>query len=197
MEGLTGEFGLRLLASEIAPGAEPELIASPVKAVPDDLALPPQPQRQRSAPTEFLWWCSKLGPIQTLRDAPPSDDPGDHVAELLNREATDAWHDLIDLTRTPVIRYRRSMWHDNCRRRMQPGVLQGMAAPVSEQAGVNRLHARISRWMKRHGERLDPFDHCAEVPVERPSNTSRFLVWAWPEALSWVQAGGEVWPWTG
>jgi hypothetical protein len=36
MEGLTGEFGLRLLASDIAPGGEPELIASPVKAVPDD-----------------------------------------------------------------------------------------------------------------------------------------------------------------
>ena len=198
VEGVTREFGLIFLASALAPAGKPKMIASPAEAVPGDLALPAQPHQQPSAPIEFFWWCSEIGPIKTLGDAPPSDNPRDRVAELLNREATDDWRDLIDLKRTPVIRYSRSGWHDDRRTRMRPGALRAMAMPVREQPDVlDQLHARIVRWMQNEGERLDPFDHCSDVPIERPSNTSQFSVWAWPEALAWVRGGGEIWPWTG
>lgn len=198
VEKLTGEFSLTLLASDLAPGGKPNIVASPLDALPDDLALPVRPGKEPSAPAIFLFWCSGIGPIQMRDDSAPSDDPVDRVADLLTREATDDWRDLIDLSRTPVIRFHRSAWHDDDRTRMKPALLQAMPVPVKKHpVQVSSLHAAIEKWMKTRGERLDPFDYCTELPIEPPRSRSRFGVWAWPQACGWVREGGEIWPWTG
>ena len=48
--------------------------------------------------------------------------------------------------------------------------------------------------MKNHGERLNPFEYCPDIPVEQPRNLTAFWVWAWPEAQAWVRAVGRIWP---
>ena len=45
------------------------------------------------------------------------------------------------------------------------------------------------------GEQLNPFEHCTKAAQPAPKNLNPFWVWARPEALRWVEAGGEVWPW--
>jgi hypothetical protein len=198
VDGLVSEFGLTLLAHDAAPGGKGQLVSASLATLPSDLALPARPGQMPSAPTTLLFWHSGIGPIRTLGDAPPSSDPRDRVADLIVRESAQDWADLIDLARTPVIRFARSHWHDDAQTRLQPGLLGGMAVKAKEQpAEVRRLHARVVRWMKKRGERLNPFEHCTNLPREQPLNLSGFWVWAWPEAQSWVRAGGQVWPWTG
>jgi hypothetical protein len=144
-----------------------------------------------------VFWSPELGAVRTLRDAPSSDDARDRVASLLAREATSAWRDLIDLKRTPVIRFARSRWHDEDRTELQPGLLQTMALPLKQQPiALTRRRSRIDRWMKQQGVAINPFDHARELPVEQPKNVKPFTAWAWPEAEAWIRDGGCVWPWT-
>jgi hypothetical protein len=103
--------------------------------------------------------------------------------------------DLVDLARRPVVRFQRSNWNRNgC---LNPGQLQGMAVRVKEHPPELLAKLRsVERWLKKRGERLNPFEHCSQSPIAAPSNLNVFWVWAQPAALTWVQQGGEVWPWS-
>jgi hypothetical protein len=103
--------GLQLLLSDLLEEGSPRVAADPLRALVPDL-----PSRKRAleavksgAPAsdparhqvrEYLLWARSLGPIRTLADAPAPRDAVDRVAFQLNREATEQWRDLIDLTRT-------------------------------------------------------------------------------------------------
>lgn len=114
----------------------------------------------------------------------------------LNKDMTARWSELIDFNRTPAIRFTRSRWHKSGS--LCPGLLSGQARPIKEQPKeLVSLLRKIERWMKRAGERLNPFEHChVEIPLKKPPrNLNMFWVWARPTALDWVRTGGSVWPW--
>lgn len=117
-----------------------------------------------------------LGPIRTLADAPMARDAVGRVALHLNREATQQWRDLIDLTRTPVI---------GCANRLAPqrglplaGGLTTMQVRVRDlPREVPSLHSRVERYLKRHSPRLDPFETCQACGgPRRDPNRSRGCV---------------------
>ena len=161
----------------------------------DGESLPGPPKRSQEQYVDMVFWASELGPLRRLGDAPQPTDPVDSVWFTLNRERNPSnWQNLVDSGRTPLIRFRRSNWNLNgC---LNPGLLQGMSLPIKDQPpNLMALRRKAERWLKSEGERLNPFEHCTKVTQPAPKNLNPFWVWARPEALRWVEAGGEVWPW--
>jgi hypothetical protein len=187
---MCGDLDLALLLSDLTDRGVPRIATEPLAAVPDHLPSSP------SDPRTFIFWCHWLGPVRTLADASESVDPADRVAGLLTREAAgDRYGDVVDLQRTPVIRWHRTSFQSE--RRLKPGLLQVMPLYVRDTpSDVLKLHRQVDRWMKKHGERLNPFDHCRDLPIPQPRNLNPFWVWVHRHAMDWVSGGGEIWPWT-
>jgi hypothetical protein len=202
---LCQEEGLRLLLSDPFEEGSSRVPADPLRALAPDL-----PSRKRllaavtprvgsTDPTyrevwEYLLWARSLGPIRTLADAPAPREAVDRVALRLNREATEHWLDLIDLTRTPVIGLRRTGWHhrEDC---LIAGGLTTMRVRVRDlPREVASLHSRVERYVKRHSQRLDPFETCRVYPGPRldPRQTRGWWMWAMPQAQAWLAAGGQA-----
>ena len=197
--------GLKLLVDRLDEEGRPSIARDPVAMVPPEL---PSARRLMAAVTpgvgvtdpnyrdvwKFTFWAEHLGPIRTLGDAPPPQDAVDRVGLQLNRERTNRWRDLIDPTRTPLIGLRRTSWHvsEDC---LIAGALTTMAVRTRElPPDVRRLYSSIERHLKRHGERLDPFETCAVYPGPRrdPNRSRGWWMWALPHALAWIEAGGQA-----
>jgi hypothetical protein len=199
------EEGLQLLLSDLLQEGSPQVAADPLRALVPDLpsmkrllaavksrAAASDPARHQV--WEYLLWARSLGPIRTLADAPAARDAVDQVALQLNREATEQWRDLIDLTRTPVIGLRRTGWHhrEDC---LITGALTTMPVRVRDlPREVASLHSRVERHLKRHSQRLDPFETCQVYRGHRldPRQTRGWWMWAMPHAQAWLAAGGQA-----
>jgi hypothetical protein len=202
---LCEEEGLQLLVSDLVEDGVPRVADDPLGALVPDL---PSGKRLKAAVTpgvgvtdptygevwEYLLWASSLGPIRTLADAPEPRDVVGRVALQINREATERWRDLIDLSRTPVIGLRRTRWHysEDC---LIAGGLTAMRVRVRElPREVASLHARVERYLKRHSLRIDPFETCQVYrgPRRDPRRSRGWWMWAMPQAQSWLGAGGQA-----
>ncbi len=190
---LTGDFGRRLLLSDVAPQGEPLLASDPQGA------LPPQLPSEPDDPRFLMFWVEDLGPIRTAGNAAAVADPADEIARVLSAQSARAANvdpqDLIDQTRTPVLGLHRTRSHSG---RLVPATLTAMPIPTSRQpTELLRRHRRVSEWLKRRGRRINPFEHCTDLPIEQPRNLNPFWVWVQPHAERWLEDGGEVWPWAG
>lgn len=191
VERLCSTFGLRLLIDELTENGRPHIANAPIQAARTQL---PNLHGPTAVPRVFVFWCEELGPIRTLGEAPPPADPVDKVARLMTVRQTGRWADLVDLSRTPVIRWRRSQWHEQ--NRVTPSALQAMALKLRDQPPeLTRLHGRINRALQKEGRRINPFEHCSDLPHGRPANENWAVAWALPAAATWIGSGGEVWPW--
>lgn len=191
---LCNEVGARLLLSDLAPSGEAQVAEDPLRALPPELPPPPTPGSRSIY--QLLFWLPEHGAIRTMRDAPEAVDPRDVVSRRLTRESSDRYLDVIDTGRTPLLQLRRSLRISGSR--LQPGAL-GLAAldtPELQQRAA-RTHAKVVRWLKRSGTRIDPFLHCPEVVDRRPSRLGPLWVWVQPHAGVLVEKGVEIWPWTG
>ena len=184
---LTEELGLLHLPTETASTTETAGSDHPCVAVCTEFKVSPE---------EVVFWAAALGPIRTFASSPEPTDPRDRVALRLTREAAgDAFPNVIDPARTPLLRWRRPYLRS--RTCLVPAVLQASAIQVSRAPHELRLlHARAGRWLKRRGTRINPFEHCRHAPVSAPRNLNPFWVWVHEYAKSWLDGGGEVWPWT-
>lgn len=190
---LRDEMGARLLLSDIAPHAEPQIAVDPLQALP--VELPPWPRPESGAVYELLFWLSSCGQIKTMRDAPETATAQDKVTRYLMQDAaSDNFKDVIDISRTPVLLLHRSkIWAPN---RLVPGSLSTMAVKASAlPQNVKSAHTRVTRWLKNRGAKIDPFLHCPEVKERRPVNLGPLWVWAQPYATELVEQGIEIWPW--
>jgi hypothetical protein len=197
--------GLKLLLSDLVDDGVPRVADDPLRALVPDL---PSAKRLKAAVTpgvgvtdpsyrevwEYLLWASSLGPIRTLADAPAPRDAVGRVALQVNRAATQRWRELIDLTRTPVIGLRRTSWHysEDC---LIAGGLTAMRVRVRDlPREVALLHSRVERYLKRHSQRLDPFETCHVYrgPRRDPSRSRGWWMWAMPRAQAWLAAGGQA-----
>jgi hypothetical protein len=202
---LCEDEGLQLLLSDLVEEGSPPVAADPLAALVPDL---PSRKRRRAAVTpgvgvtdptcqevwEHLLWASSLGPVRTLADAPAARDAVDRVALQLNREATEQWPDLIDLSRTPVIGLRRTSWHhrEDC---LIAGALTTMRVRVRDlPREVASLHSRVERHLKRSSQRVDPFKTCQvhRGPRLDPRQTRGWWMWAMPHAQAWLANGGQA-----
>jgi hypothetical protein len=185
------ELGLVLLLSDVTDRGVPIVAAHPLTAVSNRLPI------ELATGGTLIFWCRDFGPVRTLADAPAPVEPADRVAASLTREAAGArFSDLIDLTRTPVIRWRRARFRREGQ--LKPALLQSMPIKVRDYPPeVLRVHRQIERWLKKHGEKVNPFDHCSDPAVPQPRNLGPFWVWVHPHALEWIWGGGEIWPWPG
>lgn len=59
---------------------------------------------------------------------------------------------------------------------------------------VAALHSRVERYLKRHSQRLDPFETCRAYrgPRLSPRQTRGWWMWAMPQAQAWLAAGGQA-----
>ena len=202
---LCEQEGLQLLLSNLLAEGSPRVAADPLRALLPELpsskqmlaavkagAAPSDPARQQV--WEYLLWAPSLGPIRTLADAPAPRDAVDRVALQLNREATQQWRDLIDLARTPVLSLRRTGWHsrEEC---LIAGAVTTLCVRVRDlPREVVSLHSRVERYLKRHSQRLDPFETCQLYTGPRldPRQTRGWWMWAMPQAQAWLAAGGQA-----
>jgi hypothetical protein len=202
---LCEEQGLKLLLSDLVDDGVPQVAADPLRALVPDL---PSWRRLKAAVTpgvgvtdptyrdvwDYQLWASSLGPIRTLGEAPEPRDFVDRVALQVNRAATERWRDLIDCSRTPVIGLRRTSWHhsEDC---LIAGGLTAMRVRVRDlPREVASLHARVERHLKRHSQRLDPFETCHlyRGPRRDPRRSRGWWMWAMPQAQAWLAAGGQA-----
>jgi hypothetical protein len=185
------ELGLSLLLSDVTERGAPRVASQPLTAVSDRLPT------SVSDPGTLIFWCRDLGPVRVLADAPAPVDVADRVAGLLTRQAAGAGYgDVIDHCRTPVIRWRRARFRREGQ--LKPALLQAMPLKIRDTPpGVLSLHRQIDRWLKKRGEKVNPFDHCSDAPGPAPRNLSVLWVWVHPHAMEWIRGGGEIWPWTG
>lgn len=202
---LCEQEGLQLLLADLLQEGSPRVAADPLAALAPSL---PSWKRLRAAVTpgvgvtdptyqevwKYLLWANSLGPIRTLDDAPAARDAVDRVALQLNREATEQWRDLIDLTRTPVIGLRRTSWHhrEDC---LIAGALTTMRVRVRDlPREVTALYSRVERYLKRHSQRLDPYETCQVYTGRRldPRQVRGWWMWAMPHAQAWLATGGQA-----
>ncbi len=190
---LCEELGAKLLLSDIAMEAEPQIARDPLQALPAQLPHEATPGCKEIY--ELLFWLPACGPIKTMRDAPEATDARDRVAQLLTRDsAANQFADVIDTQRTPVLRLRRST--KMAGNRLAPGLLGTMRIQASAlPQDVRRMHAKATRWLKKRGAKTDPFLHCPEVKERRPANLRPLWVWVQPYAMELVEQGTEIWPW--
>jgi hypothetical protein len=188
---LCEELGLALLLSDVTEQGAPRVALQPLTAISDRLP------RSTVDPSTLIFWCRDLGQVKVLADAPEPVDAADRVAGLLTREAAGSGYgDVIDLCRTPVIRWVRARYRRDGQ--LMPGLLQAMPLSIRDTPpGVMRLHRNIDRWLKKRGEKVNPFEHCCDATVSPPRNLNVFWVWVHPHAMEWIKGGGEMWPWTG
>ena len=190
---LCGELGAKLLLTDVAAAGEPRIADDPLSALPSE--LPAAAVFGSREVHTFIFWLPAIGPVTTLRDAPPASDARGRVARRLSREAAgEQFADLIDLDRTPVLMFSRSHWH--AQNRLAPGNLGSMptrSAVIPPE--VKRVHSRAQRWLRKRGVRIDPFAHCAEVKDRRPRHLGPLWVWVQPHAMTLVKQGAEIWPW--
>jgi hypothetical protein len=188
---LCDELGLRLLLSDLTERGVPRIASRPTDAITDRLP------RSGDGASTLVFWCPALGPVKTFADASEPVDASNRVAALLTQQSAGGRYcDVVDLCRTPVIRWRRSLVRREGQ--LMPGSLQAMPMTIREHPpDVLKLHGKIERWIKKHAERVNPFDHCSDAPIPQPRNMNALWVWAHPHALEWVRNGGEIWPWTG
>jgi len=191
-EYLCGELGLVLLLSDRTTNGQPAVAKDPLKALIPELPLYPRRLEPRGV-YYYLFWCPLEGPIRTLGEAPEPTDAVGRVGLLLTKDAAGGeWGDIIDHERTPLLTYRRCSLHDNGD--LIPGALGSMPVPVKATLpGVRRLHGRAERWLRRSGERVNPFDYCDDPGFPRPDDPARWWVWARPHALERLRAGGAIW----
>lgn len=188
---LDGE-GLKLLAS-IDLGDGPCTVDGLTDPLP--LPAPRQPNIEPSEPLELTFWAHQLGSLRPWSDAPAPTSVSERVHRMVNQQSVADFGSAVDEERSPVLRWRRTNWHSSGA--LCPGLLQAQARPAKQQPQeLMKLHARVTRWMKREGHQLDPFEHAPEaLPVDPPRNTKPFRVWAHRHAAEWVRCGGRVWPW--
>jgi hypothetical protein len=192
VEHLLQAEALKLLATDDLRDG-PRVVAE--RGRPQPLPPPAQPFVEPAEPPTFIFWCPQLGELRVLGDAPPPVTAMDRVHRLLQFQATDDAPSLLDTERSPILRWSRARWHPNGA--LCPGLLQSQSRTTKEQPDeLLRLHARVKRWMRTHGEKLNPFDHAPpDVRDQQPSNLKPFVVWAFPRAAEWVRTGGQIWPW--
>jgi len=192
IEHLTDAEGLLLLASDHLR-AGPSVVRGQLD--PPSLPPPAEPLTPREEPATFNFWWQEGGELRALGDAPPPGDAAGRVALKLAQDASEHRQDLLDLERSPIVRWARCRWHSSGA--LCPGLLQAQARKTSEQpAGLVRLHRRVARWMKKQGVRINPFDHGPEeLTMDPPANLNMFWAWAFPAAEAWVRDGGTIWPW--
>jgi hypothetical protein len=130
-------------------------------------------------------------------DAPPPQTPHDRVALFLSAQAAgDRAPDLIDLERTPVLMLNRSKALGS--NRLAPGGLAAMPILMAAlPAEVRAVHSKARRWLMAGAVKVDPFDYYAEIQSRRPKSLGPLWCWVQPEAWRVVQAGAEIWPWSG
>ena len=194
VEYLCYEIGLSLLLSDVAPNGIPSVARNPTAVLPSE--LPDRVQVGKAQVAYFIFWCPSICPVHTIAQKSATTDPKDRVSEFLTRNnAGGRYPDVIDLSATPVIRYRRCYWQTT--NRLVPGVLQAMPIRIPETPNeVLQLYRKVERWLRKRGTKLNPFEHCLDTPVPQPRNLNGFWVWAQPHALEWVRNNGEIWPWT-
>jgi hypothetical protein len=185
----------QLLLSDLTTGGEPRLALDALASLPE--ALPGPARFGDRAVRVLIFWLPWVGPIRTLADAPTPATPRDRVARYLSAQAAgDRAADLIDLERTPVLRFTRSTALSQ--QRLAPGSFAAMPLQTAAlPAEVRAAHARTRRWLKTRAVKADPFDHCPEVQSRRPKSLGPLWCWVQPEAWRLVQAGAEIWPWSG
>jgi hypothetical protein len=188
-------LGAKLLLSDVTTAGEPHIAADALAALPQTL---PGPAFVGDISVRSLvFWLPFAGPIRTMVDAPPPETPHDHVARLLSRQAAgERAPDLIDLERTPVLMLTRSKALGS--NRLAPGELAAM--PIRKAAlpaEVRAVHSKVRRWLVARAIKVDPFDYCPEVRSRRPKSLGPLGCWVQPEAWRQVQAGAEIWPWSG
>jgi hypothetical protein len=193
VEHLIHREGLALLVSDDMRDG-PKVVERFTQAQP--LPPPANPLHTSPEPDTFVFWVRALGELRTLADGRPRQSAIGRVERLLTEQAAggDSGH-LLDQSRSPILRWRRSHWHPNGT--LCPGLLQAQVRRTKEQpVELLRLHSRVNRWMKAHSTELDPFDHAPEEARERkPENLQAFSTWAFPTAWEWIRNGGGVWPW--
>jgi hypothetical protein len=192
---LCGTLGAQLLLSDLTTAGEPRLAADAVAALPD--VLPGPAAFGDRAVRDLIFWLPCVGPIRTLSDAPPPNLPHDRIALRLSAQAAgDHAADLIDFERTPVLILNRSK--ALTARRLAPGALAAMPLRTTAlPAEVRAIHARTRRWLTARAVKVDPFEHCREVQSRRPKSLGPLWCWVQPEAWRLVEAGAEIWPWSG
>lgn len=160
-----------------------------------DLDFADFPNDIQSTQTIILW-LQDCGDIKTMKDAPQPHLAKDKVATLLTKEAAGAlYENIIDYSRTPIIRWRRSRYHSE--NRLIPALLQSMPVPLGAiPAPLRKSYNSLNRWLKSEAVKVNPFEFCSDINSPAPNNLNQFWVWAHPEAFSWLQSGGEVWPWS-
>jgi hypothetical protein len=193
---LTSELGLKLLASNLAPGNIPKIVEGGVPANLNGFPDPAEPKTLPNEPMHFLFWCSEIGGIETLGSAETPSDPKDRVSVILTQQASEQWRDVIDFTRTPVIFWARPCWYKKDHSCVVAGRMNGMTIPVKKYpVELKRLYGKIDRMLRKTGVRLNPFDYVPNTPVPEPENLNAFWVFTWPQGMSWLENGGELWPW--
>src|SRR3990172_588363 len=172
-------LGAVMLRDEHSTGGNPHLHADPTAAV--GSTLPGEGELRT-----LIFWLQDVGPVATLRDAPDATDVKDRVAVQLTKEAAGSnFGRLVDLRRTPVVRWHRSVLRTA--RLVVPGMLQAMVLAGSAMPPeVSRRHRAAERWLKSNGVAMDPFAHCQQIPVHVPADRRHFRVWAHPVAAAWV-----------
>ena len=180
IEELTTNWSLVLLESDALVDGKPVVVAQASALIPTDLPT------ETSGLSEFLFWRSEWG-VNTL---PLDETPAGRVAATLAHDnarrlgMVDAKR--LDVSRTPAIRLRRSMWQSDGS--LVPGALGAMATPTPRQPSelISLLHS-IERSVVRKGTRVEV----------RSQTSDRYkpAIYAQPEAADWIAAGGLVYPW--
>ena len=187
--------GAKLLLSDLTTAGKPHLATDALAALPE--ALPGPAALGDHDVRTLIFWLPRVGPIHTLVDAPPPATPTDGVARRLSMAAAGRRAvDLIDLERTPVLILSRSKALSS--QRLAPGDLAAMPLPAAAlPTEIRAAYARTRRWLTARALKADPFDHCPDVRHRRPKSLGPLCCWIQPEAWRLVQAGAEIWPWSG
>jgi hypothetical protein len=140
----------------------------------------------------LTFWVPQLGELLAMSEAPLPTTQIERVHRMVN----EGLESFIDYERSPILSWQRTTWHATGA--LCPGRLTAQTRPRKDQpVQLLRLLARVERWMKQKGVKLNSFDHAPdELSVERPLNEKPFAVWALPHAARWVTDGGSVWPWS-
>jgi hypothetical protein len=185
---ICGEFGAKLLLTDVAVAGEANVARDPCSALP--AKLPAVAKFGSVDVYTLIFWLPACGSIKTLGDAPPPRTPRDRVAQRLTREAAkEMYAHVIDFERTPALTVGRSQWH--APNRLAPGNL----GRTTTFPGVQSAYSRAQRWLRKRGAKVDPFAHCAEVRDRRPQRLGPLWVWVQPHAMALVEQGTEIWPW--
>lgn len=195
---LINEVGLNLLVNDLTNGGIPRIVKDWRNAIATTFPGPIKPL-QSTGPLEYIFWADFIGPVKTLGERKKSFDFADQIEIKISQDiAGEKWKDIIDLSQTPVIRWRRSYWRNEDHTLITPGLLQSMATRIEfYPKALMRIYNHVFNWLKKGGEKINPFEYFDRSSVSEPRNLNVFWVWAWPEAMQWLKKGGQVYPWTG